>query len=312
MHSIGALDLRLLALFEALAAHRSVSRAADALDLPQPVVSQGLRRLRTLFDDVLFVRTAGGMAPTARATALRAPIAAMLAIARADILAEPRFEPAQSAREFRIVSTDFGAVSLLPHVMAALRASAPDVRLRMLPMDRDVFERLASTDADLAVGIMGAAPANIHTRTVFRDRYACVMRRDHPSLRPALSLAAFRRAQHVVVTSRLDSTGAGEAIDAELRTSHIALHVPTYASLPALLVQTDLIAIVPRTASRIFFAGHAVAFVDLPFEAPEITVVEAWHERSDADLGLRWLRDLVADAVAGSEAASAGAPKVYT
>ena len=80
----------------------------------------------------------------------------------------------------------------------------------------------------------------------------------------------------------------------------------------ALLAQTDLIAIVPRTASRIFFAGHAVAFVDLPFEAPPITVVAAWHARSDGDLGLRWLRDLVAEAVAGSEAASPDAAKVYT
>ena len=312
MHTLATLDLRLLMLFEALEAHRSVSRAADALDLPQPVASQGLRRLRLLFGDALFVRTAGGMAPTPRALELRTAVASMLAIARAEILPEPRFEPAQSVREFRIVSTDFGAVSLLPHVMSAVRATAPDVRLRLLPMEHNVFDRLASTEADLAVGILGTAPGHIRTRTVFRDRYACVLRRAHPALHPKLTLAAFRRAQHVVVTSRLDGGGAGDAIDAELRASRIALHVPTYASLPSLLAQTDLIAIVPRTASRTFFAGYDVAFVDLPFAAPEITVVEAWHERSDGDLGLRWLRDLVAEAVAGSEAASPDAAKVYT
>jgi hypothetical protein len=33
--------------------------------------------------------------------------------------------------------------------------------------------------------------------------------------------------------------------------------------------------------------------VDLPFDAPPITVVAAWHERSDADLGLHWLRQTI-------------------
>jgi DNA-binding transcriptional LysR family regulator len=298
MHNLASLDLRLLALFEALGTHRSVSRAAEALDLPQPVVSQGLRRLRTLFDDVLFVRTAGGMAPTAKAVALREPVVAILTTARAHILPEPRFEPAQSTREFRIVATDFGAVSLLPHLMPVLAASAPGVKIRLLPMERDVFERLASTDADLAVGILGATPPEIRTRTVFRDRYACALRADHPALRGTFSQAAFRRAQHVVVSGTSDT-----AIAAELRTTNVALTVPSYAALPSLLARTDLIAVVPRTAARIFFTGTAVTLAPLPFAAAPITVVEAWHERSDGDLGLRWLRDLVADSIAQSEAA---------
>lgn len=313
MHNLSSLDLRLLMLFDALDAQRSVSRAADVLDLPQPVVSQGLRRLRLLFDDVLFVRAGGAMVPTPRALALRAPIAAMLAIARADLLPEPRFDPAQSEREFRIVSTDFGAVSMLPDLMPALHASAPRVRLRMLPMERDVFDRLASTEADLAVGILGEAPADVRTRTIFTDAYACVMRDGHPALRRAkrgaakhvISLADFRGAQHVVVSSRLDRTGAGDAaIVAELRAGHVALDLPSYAALPSLLMRTDLISIVPRSASRSFFAHQGVTFADLPFAVPPISVVEAWHERNDTDLGLQWLRDLVAAAVAGSEAAS--------
>jgi DNA-binding transcriptional LysR family regulator len=303
MHKLSSLDLRLLAMFDALDRHRSVSRAADALDLPQPVVSQGLRRLRLLFDDMLFVRTGPGMAPTAAAAALRAPIAAMLAIANDAILPEPRFEPAEATREFGIVATDFGAVTLLPQLMPVLHVVAPRVRLRMLPMDPDVFAKLASTEADLALGIMSEVPADIRTRVVFRDRYVCAMREGHPALTPALSLGAFHRAQHVVVTSRLDSAGASEASIAEqLAKSRIALHVPNYAALPSLLARTDLIAIVPQTASRIFFSGRPVTFVPLPFAAAPIAVIEAWHERSEADLGLRWLRDRVADAVAGSEA----------
>ena len=59
-------DLNLLVLFDAVLRHRSVSRAAAAVGLSQPAVSNGLRRLREHFHDRLFVRTAEGMMPSPR------------------------------------------------------------------------------------------------------------------------------------------------------------------------------------------------------------------------------------------------------
>src|SRR3546814_5485555 len=44
--------------------HRSVTRAATGLNLPQPTVSRCIARLREQFGDVLFVRTRAGMEPT--------------------------------------------------------------------------------------------------------------------------------------------------------------------------------------------------------------------------------------------------------
>jgi DNA-binding transcriptional LysR family regulator len=309
MHNLSSLDLRLLELFDALSTQRSVSRAADVLDLPQPAVSQGLRRLRTLFADQLFVRTAGGMAPTERALALREPIAAMLAIARAAILPEPRFDPLQSTREFRIVATDFGTVSFLPHLLPELAMTAPNVRLRFAPLDAGVFDRLADGEADLALGILSNAPEAIRTQTVFADRYVCALREGHPALAPALSLEAFRSAEHAVVSARVDAGGAHESAFDEMRGDRVMLRVPSYAILPSILGRTDLIVVVPASASAVFFAGHAIRFVDLPFDAPPITVVAAWHERSEADLGLQWLRQTIGSVFANDVAHAPLAPR---
>lgn len=60
-------DLNLLIVFETLMHERSVTRAAEKLFLGQPAISAALSRLRTLFDDPLFVRTGRSMEPTARA-----------------------------------------------------------------------------------------------------------------------------------------------------------------------------------------------------------------------------------------------------
>ena len=72
------------------------------------------------------------------------------------------------------------------------------------------------------------------------------------------------------------------------------MRVPTYAVLPTILTRTDLIALVPSTAGRAMFPGSDIAYVKPPFTLPEITVAVVWHERSDADPALRWLREEVA------------------
>src|SRR6266849_3307243 len=64
---IRAVDLNLLKAFDALMSERAVTRAAGRIGLSQPAMSHALSRLRDLFADDLFVRTATHREPTARA-----------------------------------------------------------------------------------------------------------------------------------------------------------------------------------------------------------------------------------------------------
>ena len=59
-----SIDTRLLSVFDEIYRRRSVSEAADAMDMGQPAVSVALAKLRHQFGDPLFVRTSGGMEPT--------------------------------------------------------------------------------------------------------------------------------------------------------------------------------------------------------------------------------------------------------
>ena len=141
VRDLATLDFRLLVVFDSLARLGSVSATARALDIPQPAVSQGLRRLRLLFDDELFLRVARRMEPTPLAASLREPIASIVEIAREHILRHLSSFRKQSRREFRIAATDFGAVTLLALLLPRLSATAPDVRLRLSPMDAGNIRR---------------------------------------------------------------------------------------------------------------------------------------------------------------------------
>ena len=59
----GRIDFNLLSYLDVLLRERNVTRAASHLGLSQPAMSNGLRRLRVLFDDPLLIRTSEGMTP---------------------------------------------------------------------------------------------------------------------------------------------------------------------------------------------------------------------------------------------------------
>ncbi len=65
-------DLNLIRLLVALYEEKSVTRAAKRLEISQPSVSNGLRKLRAQLGDLLFVRGASGMEPTPRAHSIAA------------------------------------------------------------------------------------------------------------------------------------------------------------------------------------------------------------------------------------------------
>src|SRR6266700_1437631 len=71
---LGAFDLNLLPVFEAILREQSVTKAAERLNLSQPAMSHALNRLRWLLKDQLFVRTPAGMMPTPRAEQLALPV----------------------------------------------------------------------------------------------------------------------------------------------------------------------------------------------------------------------------------------------
>jgi len=295
VRDLATLDLRLLLTFDSLVRLGSVSATARALDIPQPAVSQGLRRLRLLFDDELFLRVGRRMEPTPLAASLRDPIARIVEIARERILATPVFVPRESQREFRIAATDFGAVTLLSLLMPRLPETAPQVRLHLSLMTASIFSDLDAGRVDLGIGIAAGTPERIRRQTVFVDKYAFAMRAGHPAAQLRPSATALRSAQYAVVTSLIGTPDdATTILSTNVAPEHIKMRVPTYAVLPTILRQTDLIALVPSTTGRAMFPGEDIVYIKPPFALPDITVALVWHERSDADPALQWLRDEIA------------------
>lgn len=289
-------EMRLLSVFEEIHKTRSVSRAAEALGLGQPAVSIALARLREHFGDPLFVRTSGGMAPTPLAEELAQPVREALAALERALGHRSGFEPRASQRTFRICMTDISQLVLLPRLWARLRATAPGIRIDIVPLSEDTGRMLESGEGDLALGFMPQLEAGFYQQALFRQHYVCMASDDHPRIGESLTLAQFEAEEHAVVTS----SGTGHLIiDRELARQRIArrvaLRIPNFLGAAFVLEHTELLLTIPQRLGEVLRGRGRLRIFPVPFPLPDYAVKQHWHERFHHDPGNRWLRGLISD-----------------
>ena len=311
MNTIEGLEIADLLAFDAIYSHKSVSKAASALDVPQPTVSRRLAGMRQSFGDQLFVRTRHGMEPTPVGRALADAIQTVVKIYKERLQHASRFEPLTSTRAFRICASDFGHLLVLPRLHEWADKRAPNVRFVAVPLDKTpLIDRLESGDVDIAVGGFPNLYAGIMEQTLFRETYACLIRREHPTIGARMSIHEFKRARHVVVSSHLLGH-IHQEVEKRLMELCPPNHVRVIAEsflLSALVVErTDLVVTLPGKASE-FLGEHlgSLRMVEPPIELPGFDVKQYWHSRFHKDPGNEWLRRAIAAAVGAASAMAPG------
>jgi DNA-binding transcriptional LysR family regulator len=178
---LGALDLNLLLVFDAIVRDRSVTRAGHRLGLSQPAMSHALTRLRHMLTDELFVRSPNGMVPTPRAEELATPI--RIALDGLQQSLEPvQFEPTKATTTFRIAVDNYAAIVLVAPIAAHIAGIAPGVKLDFRPSGTlDVLDLLDRSELHLAMGPAGAQGERFSHRRLLQDQFVVVHRKGHPA-----------------------------------------------------------------------------------------------------------------------------------
>src|SRR5215472_134376 len=298
---VRAVDLNLLKAFDALAAERAVTRAASRIGLSQPAMSHALSRLRDLFADDLFVRTPGGMEPTARAREIAPLIAQAIEQIEAALNLGVGFDPATSTATFTAGMGEYAAVALVGRLAEAFSRAAPKATLRLLSMHgADAGEQLERGAIDVAAAHLRAMPPTIETTLLFRDPFVVVARKGHPiTAAPPLTVEAYAAQNHVLVSPRGDTSGALDRLLVDYgQRRRVALLVATYLAVPAALANSDLIATVPSRAAALIAAHAAIITLPLPVDF-SATISIAWHRRTTTEPAQAWFRGLLVEAAAG-------------
>ncbi len=299
MH-IGALDLNLLRVFDAVMAERNVTRAAERLFLSQPAVSHALGRLRHVLADELFVKVPGGVRPTPRAQELAGPVNEALA-ALEQAFNPPAFDPARSTLRFRIATHDYLATVLMAALAERLAGEAPGISVRLRPTEGRALEMLDLQEADMAISAFGELPERFEERKLFDDHYVCVMRRDHPLAAKRLTLKRFAAARHLLISPRGDERGfVDTALAAEGLTRHVAMIINQFAPAARIVARSDLVLTVPARIAQQDAEAFDLKVMPCPVEVPESFTRTSviWHRRLGRHPAFQWLQQVMAEVAA--------------
>ena len=114
------IDFAALATLRLVYRRMSFTAAANELSVKQSTVSYTIDRLRKAFSDPLFVRQAGGIAPTDRC--VEVVEAAERILSEAERAASPSdFDPASSTASFTVSATYLSRSVLMPLILQEVR-----------------------------------------------------------------------------------------------------------------------------------------------------------------------------------------------
>lgn len=296
------IDLNLLVYLDALLRERSVTRAAERLNITQPAMSNGLRRLRDLLKDPLLVRTSEGMTPTSLANELQPLVRELLSKAEA-IVQREEFDAQNSDRVFRIMASDYAESTLLPRLLDETRTRAPNISFDILTPSDVTFQDIEKGKVDMAINRFDNLPKSFHSATIWRENFVCLMSRDNPAL-VNFSLDSYLQASHVWVSKTGMGVGTGmsphdiqklgwvdEALADIGQQRRIRIFTRHYQVAALLARQVDLIATVPELCAQIHSEDPRLAIRTPPFPIVPIELRMAWSPLLQHNAAHSWLRE---------------------
>jgi DNA-binding transcriptional LysR family regulator len=288
------LDLNLLVALDTLLEERSVSRAADRLNLSQSAMSSSLSRLREYFGDDLLITVGRRMEPTALGLSLAPAVREILQRIRVTIQARPTFDPATAQRRFRIMTSDYLIEVLLADVVREMAMSAPGIQLQILPSNELSYALFQRGDVDLMIVPEDHTQAEHPRRLLFDDTFSCVVWSGNTTAQQALTMEQWLAMSHVVVhfgqgqltilERWFTEQSAWKAV--ERRVDIIA---PTFGVVPHLVVGTQRVATMHTLHARFYEKLLPLRVLAAPPEFPSLRETMQWHRHLDTDPGIQWL-----------------------
>ncbi|HEX2441483.1 MAG TPA: selenium metabolism-associated LysR family transcriptional regulator [Methylomirabilota bacterium] len=174
------MDLRRLEIFVKVAEIGSFSRAAEALFLTQPTVSEHVRALEDELGVQLLDRLGRGTTPTRAGTLLLGYARRLLALSREATQAIEHFQGRVSG-ELTVGGSSIPGEYVMPELIGSFRSKHPDVRITLLiGSSREVQGWVE--EGRVEIGVVGAPPSarTLEAQPLMADELVLVVGAEHP------------------------------------------------------------------------------------------------------------------------------------
>ena len=278
--------------------HRKATTVAMQMGLTQPAVSHALKRLRRLYNDPLFLRRAHGLEPTAFARDLEPKIRNIVSQISESLTDQGAFEPARSVQTFKIGTFDYELTTLLPDLVTKLRTVSPGIAIQTYPLvNLDALDALVDGRIDLAIGYFDF-PANASDAFVIEqlcsERYVMAARAHHPIMQAPVSVEAFSKAEHLLVSPNgLIRDMVDHALQQGGHKRNVRTIVPSLFSALSIVEKTDLVVTLPERVASRNAERFTLTYKPLPVKVGHFNLHAVRHRRDARSALQTWLIDQI-------------------
>ena len=179
--------------------------------------------------------------------------------------------------------------------MLEIRRRAPGVRFEVVQLDRDLLTMLAN--GRIHIGI--APRAMVHSSSImqqmlYASQYVYVVRPGHPlALRVEAGEKMTRDASEAFPALRINTLLDDESWLMPSPREQGAITMPYMLGAPRIVRESDMVLrMTGRLALEYVRSGELVA-LPTPWVRPGVERALYWHQRTDRDPGLQWIRAMI-------------------
>ncbi|WP_338759535.1 LysR family transcriptional regulator [Massilia sp. METH4] len=286
------LDLNLLIPLQALLEHRSVTRAALAVNVSQSTMSGILQRLRDSLGDPLLVQVGRHMRLTPLAESLIGPSQHVLDDIDSLLETQAVFDPATVRSRIVIATSDYVVSDFLGDLLARIAQEAPRLRFVLAPPVADWGNEMDAGRVDYVICPAHVSSSEHPSTVLFEDTYTVVAWAENRPTRgiERLSLERYQSLGHVIFHTAVGRPWFEQWYTTEYGESRrIEMLVSGFNMMPALVIGTDRIATVQTRLARRAAAVMPLKLMALPIAVPPLVEVVQWSRHREADPVHKWV-----------------------
>jgi DNA-binding transcriptional LysR family regulator len=291
------LDLNLLIALDVLITEASVTKAAEKLNMSQSAMSHALKRLRTILNDDILIRTSREMEVTPYARQISDRVRQILIEIQSTLLEQETFDPTTTNETFKIATSDYVEATIGANLLQQLNAQAPGMRIRISNLDKEtVMDALDDNRLDLVINAKLPLKSWHVEQDLYREEFVCVVKEDNSLTE--LSVADYVKRSHILVSMRDDFQGkADEILKLQQQSRRVVWSTSHFMAVPLLIANSNYVALLPKRMAQQCAKAMNLRLLPPPIAMKSFTVSLVWHQRNTNNPQHQWLRQQIVNAV---------------
>lgn len=295
---MSSVDFNLLRALQALLEERSVTRAAERLNLSQPAASGALAKLRRHYQDELLIRVGNAYQLTPLAAQLLDHAASAVAVADRIFSLQADFDPETSQRTFAVGLSDYTTTVIGGSLSRLLAERAPHVQVHLQQLTAEIADKAPESLSSIdAIVLPHSVLSDLPYQDLLRDEWVCVVSADNPSVGDELTRDHLTELPWVFTFRRSTAfTTAARELRIHGIEPRVQMVTEGYTVVPALVAGTNRIALIQKRLTRLLPGMGSVRVLPCPVPLAPLVLALWWHPAHTVDSGHQWLRRLLAEA----------------